>query len=93
MKHFTLTRFPHLPKKKQKSLRDLYAISEPVEALFIDLHIGENNHRDKAYDEDNLHPSIEEALQSTRASKWKEAMRTEIDVLKKNNIVYFSTYK
>jgi hypothetical protein len=56
-----------------------------LEALFVNLHVGENNHGDEAYDEDNLHLSVEEALQNTRASEWKEAMRTKTDALKKNN--------
>jgi hypothetical protein len=54
-------------------------------ALFVYLHVGGNNHGDGAYDDNNMHPFVEEALQSTRASKWKEAMRTKMDALKNNN--------
>ena len=58
--------------------------SKPLEAFFVDLHVGEHGHEEEAYHEDNMHPSVEEALQSTKASEWKEAMCIEIGALKKN---------
>jgi hypothetical protein len=40
---------PHLSKKKQRSLTDIYTITEPLEELFMDLHVSENSHEDEAY--------------------------------------------
>ena len=76
---------PNPTKKRHRSLSEIYAVTEPLEALFVDLNAGDDTHSIDDYEEEGMHPSVEEALRSTNASEWREAMCTEIDALKKNN--------
>ena len=76
---------PILPRKeKHRSLREIYEVTKPLEALFVDLH-EYNLDNFEEYQMDNLHPTVEEALASKDAAEWKEAMHKEIDALKKND--------
>jgi hypothetical protein len=55
---------PTLPRKeKHRSLREIYEVTKPLEALFVDLH-EYNLDNFEEYQIDNLHPTVEEALAS-----------------------------
>ena len=75
-----------MKKKKYRSLNEIYEITDPMEALMVDLD-EENeytqNHEPQA-PFDNIHPSVRDALQSPERLQWQVAMQAEIDALEKN---------
>ena len=70
-------------KEKIRSLREIYEVTKPPEALFVDLHEYNSNNFEE-YQIGNLHPTIEEALANREALEWKESMHKEIDALEQN---------